>query len=115
MGDMAFGFLGNTATVGGATFLECITYRWDGHFGGDPGTGYRSKEEIETWKQKCPIKRLKEKLIQEGNLTELEFEKRSSAVYAELDEVAKPAEAVPLPKKEVDLGSVYAVTEVADG
>ncbi len=36
---------------GGATFLECITYRWDGHFGGDPGTGYRSKEEIEAWKQ----------------------------------------------------------------
>lgn len=33
---------------GGATFLECLTYRWDGHFGGDPGTTYRSREEIET-------------------------------------------------------------------
>ena len=33
---------------GGATFLECMTYRWDGHFGGDPGTAYRSKEEIES-------------------------------------------------------------------
>ena len=31
----------------GATFLECVTYRWDGHFGGDPGTAYRTKEEIE--------------------------------------------------------------------
>jgi pyruvate dehydrogenase E1 component alpha subunit len=100
---------------GGATFIECMTYRWDGHFGGDPGTGYRAKEEIETWKQKCPIKRLKEKLIQEGNLTELEFEKMSSAVYAELDEVAKRAEAAPLPKKEVDLSSVYATSEVAHG
>jgi len=29
---------------GGATFLECLTYRWDGHFGGDPGTAYRGVE-----------------------------------------------------------------------
>jgi len=100
---------------GGATFLECITYRWDGHFGGDPGTAYRSKEEIESWKQKCPIKKLKQKLIQEGNLTEREFEQMSSTVYDELNELAKRAEAAPLPKKEVDLSSVYATSEVADG
>ena len=100
---------------GGATFLECITYRWDGHFGGDPGTGYRSKEEIESWKQKCPIKRLSEKLIQEGRLTAQEFQKMNDVVYAELDEVAKRAEAAPLPKKEVDLTSIYASAEVADG
>jgi len=99
---------------GGATFLECLTYRWDGHFGGDPGTGYRSKEEIEAWKQKCPIKRLKDKLIQKGNLTEQEFETMYAAVYAELEEVAKRAEAAPLPKKEVDL-SIYATPEVAHG
>lgn len=100
---------------GGATFLECITYRWDGHFGGDPGTGYRSKEEIEAWKQKCPIKRLKEKLIRQGNLTEQEFKQMSAAVYAELDEVAKRAEAAPLPKKEADLNSIYAPTEAVHG
>ena len=100
---------------GGATFLECLTYRWDGHFGGDPGTGYRSKEEIETWKQKCPIKRLKDKLIQEGNLSEEEFADMSSSVYVELEEIAKRAEAAPLPRKEVDLGSVFAISEVARG
>ena len=100
---------------GGATFLECITYRWDGHFGGDPGTGYRAKEEIESWKQKCPIKRLSEKFIQEGLLTAQEFQKMNDVVYAELDEVAKRAEAAPLPKKEVDLTSIYASAEVADG
>jgi len=98
----------------GATMLECLTYRWDGHFGGDPGTGYRSRDEIEAWKQKCPIKRLKEELIQEGKLTEREFDKMAGDVYAELDEVAKRAEAAPLPKKEVDLSSMYA-TEAAHG
>ena len=99
---------------GGATFLECVTYRWDGHFGGDPGTGYRSKEEIESWKARCPIKRLKERMIGDGALTDQEFEKMSAEVHAELDEVAKRAEASPLPKKEVDLSSIYA-TEAAHG
>ena len=100
---------------GGATFLECITYRWDGHFGGDPGTAYRTKEEIESWKQKCPIKRLKEKLIAEGDLTEVEFQKMSDDVYAHLAAVAARAEAAPLPKKAVDLAAVYAPVEVSDG
>jgi TPP-dependent pyruvate/acetoin dehydrogenase alpha subunit len=100
---------------GGATFLECVTYRWDGHFGGDPGTAYRTKEEIDSWKQKCPIKRLKEKLIAEGDLTEVEFQKMSDNVYADLAAVAARAEAAPLPKKAVDLAAIYAPVEVSDG
>jgi pyruvate dehydrogenase E1 component alpha subunit len=100
---------------GGATLLECVTYRWDGHFGGDPGTAYRSKEEIESWKQKCPIKRLKENLIHARHLSESEFEVMAKNVYADIDEIARRAEAAPLPKKEVDLNSVYAGTEVAHG
>ncbi len=100
---------------GGATFLECMTYRWDGHFGGDPGTAFRTKEEIESWKQRCPIKRLKEKLIAEGHLTEVEFQKMSDEVYADLEAIAKRAEAAPLPKKEVDLASIYAPLEVSHG
>jgi acetoin:2,6-dichlorophenolindophenol oxidoreductase subunit alpha len=98
---------------GGATLLECLTYRWDGHFGGDPGTAYRAREEIEEWKQRCPIKRLKEKLTAEGNLSEAEFEKLSASVYAELDEVAMKAQAAPLPPAEVELDSVFA--EVSHG
>src|SRR5690349_15585562 len=100
---------------GGATFLECITYRWDGHFGGDPGTAYRSKEEIEAWKLKCPIKRLSEKLIEAGQLSAQEFQKLNEAIYADVDAVAKRAEAAPLPKKEVDLRSIFANGEVANG
>jgi len=47
--------------------------------------------------------------------TAQEFQKMNDVVYAELDEVAKRAEAAPLPKKEVDLTSIYASAEVADG
>jgi acetoin:2,6-dichlorophenolindophenol oxidoreductase subunit alpha len=107
--------LAKARSGGGPTWIECLTYRWDGHFGGDPGTGYRSKEEIEAWKQKCPIKRLKEQLIREGRFTEQEFTRMAETVYAELEAVAKRAEAAPLPKKEVDLNSVYATSEGAHG
>lgn len=99
----------------GATFLECLTYRWDGHFGGDPGTGYRPKEEIEEWKERCPIKRLKERLIGEGNLTSEEFDRISATVYAEIEQVALKAQAAPLPPKEVEPDSLFAKSEVAHG
>jgi pyruvate dehydrogenase E1 component alpha subunit len=92
----------------GATLLECLTYRWDGHFGGDPGTGYRAREEIDEWKQRCPIRRLKEKLIAEGSLSEAEFEKISASVYAELEEVSAKAQASPLPPSEVEIDGVFA-------
>ena len=99
----------------GATFLECLTYRWDGHFGGDPGTGYRSREELEEWKRRCPIKRLREKLAGEGSLTVEEFGTMSAAAYAKIEEVALKAQAAPLPPKEFDLDSVFAESEVAHG
>jgi acetoin:2,6-dichlorophenolindophenol oxidoreductase subunit alpha len=92
----------------GPTLLECLTYRWDGHFGGDPGTGYRKREEIEEWKRRDPIRRLKEKLSAENQLTEAEFERISAAVYAELDEIAAKAEASPLPAAEVNIDDVFA-------
>jgi pyruvate dehydrogenase E1 component alpha subunit len=100
---------------GGPTFLECMTYRWDGHFGGDPGTGYRSREEIEIWKQRCPIKRLKQQLINARSLSDEEFGGMEAAVYARLADVAERAEAAPLPKKEVDLKAIYASSEVSRG
>ncbi len=35
-------------------FIEALTYRWTGHFLGDKEV-YRTKEEIDRWKKKCPI------------------------------------------------------------
>jgi hypothetical protein len=54
-------------------------------------------------------------LIQGRTLTEQEFDEMSVTVYADLDDIAKRAEAAPLPKKEVDLNSVYAAAEVSHG
>jgi pyruvate dehydrogenase E1 component alpha subunit len=48
---------------GGPTLIEAKTYRFLGHHEGDPGTSYRTKEEVEEWKARCPIKTLREKLL----------------------------------------------------
>jgi TPP-dependent pyruvate/acetoin dehydrogenase alpha subunit len=46
----------------GPYFLECITYRWEGHSRSDPCL-YRPSNEKEEWIEKCPIKRLEADLI----------------------------------------------------
>jgi TPP-dependent pyruvate/acetoin dehydrogenase alpha subunit len=54
-------------------------------------------------------------MIAAGQLTEAECKQMSDDVHAELDEVAKRAEAAPLPKKEVDLSAIFATSEVSHG
>ena len=38
----------------GPSLVECKTYRWEGHYRGDPET-YRSKEEVMEWRRKRPL------------------------------------------------------------
>jgi pyruvate dehydrogenase E1 component alpha subunit len=49
-------------TGGGASFIEAFTYRTTGHYQADPGTSYRTKEEVEEWRAKSPITTYAKKL-----------------------------------------------------
>jgi pyruvate dehydrogenase E1 component alpha subunit len=51
----------------GPTLVECTTYRWRGHSKSDRNL-YRTQEEIEAWKQRDPIARLRERLVATGAL-----------------------------------------------
>jgi len=51
---------------GGPTLIEAKTYRFVGHHEGDPGTSYRTKEEVEEWKARCPIRTLRDKLLKDA-------------------------------------------------
>ena len=48
----------------GPTFLNCITYRYNGHFTNEENRGfnYRSSKEIETWRKKDPLLLIKNEL-----------------------------------------------------
>jgi len=48
----------------GPTLLEFLTYRYAGHSRGDPG-GYRTKEELQKWRELDPIPRCREVLMRQ--------------------------------------------------
>ena len=49
----------------GPTLLECKTYRTRPHAEGMGDFTYRTREEVEEWKARCPIARLKATLLDE--------------------------------------------------
>jgi len=63
----------------GPTLIECQTYRTVGHSRGDAGT-YRPKEEVELWKQRDPIERLRRPPLADGAA-----ENEIAAIEAEAD------------------------------
>jgi acetoin:2,6-dichlorophenolindophenol oxidoreductase subunit alpha len=81
----------------GPTLLECKTYRHRGHTEGDPGTAYRSKEEIAAWKKKDPVPRFEKKLIKQKVMTRKKMDAIKQAIAAELEEGIRFAEESPYP------------------
>lgn len=50
----------------GPVFIEAMTYRTCGHYQNDPGTAYRTKDEVARWALGSPIERLKKLLVDSG-------------------------------------------------
>lgn len=65
----------------GPYLLETVTYRFRGHYGGDPEHTYRTKEEVAAWRKKDPIIRTKAILLEMG------------VSESDLDAITKKAEA----------------------
>ena len=56
----------------GPALLEVATYRISGHSPSDSST-YRTQEEIEAWKEACPIAAYRKKMVEGGIATDEEF------------------------------------------
>lgn len=69
---------------GGPTLMECLTYRWRGHVGPnyDLDKRLRSKEELEHWMARCPIKGLEGLLLNKGIMADSE----KTQLYDEISE-----------------------------
>lgn len=91
----------------GPSFVEAKTYRFSGHHLGDPGTAYRSKEEVEVHRRRDPIKLFREKLVREGLASSAELEAIDGEVAAELEQAVRFARESPLPKPETALEDIY--------
>ncbi|SES92153.1 pyruvate dehydrogenase E1 component alpha subunit [Oceanobacillus limi] len=91
----------------GPTLIEAKTYRWKGHSKSD-AKKYRTREEEKEWRQKDPIKRFKEVLVEAGLLTEEKAEEIRLEVKKEIEDAVKFAEESPMPTADDLLTDVYA-------
>ena len=83
------------------------TYRISGHSKSD-GNLYRTKEEIESWKKKCPIKAFREYLLSNEIATEEELVAIEEGAVKAIDDAEEFAKNSPEPKLEDLLNDVYA-------
>ena len=82
--------------AGGPTFLEIKTYRYKGHSMSDPAK-YRSKEELEEYKEQDPINKVLEVIRTNNWATEEQIEQINEKVMQEVEESVQFAEESPWP------------------
>jgi TPP-dependent pyruvate/acetoin dehydrogenase alpha subunit len=105
--EAALRAVGRARTGGGPTLLECVTYRWRGHFEGDPQP-YRTSNEVEAWKGRDPLKRTEARLRELDLADDAAFASIAEEVRRAVDEAVAFARQAPLPDPESALTDVYA-------
>jgi 2-oxoisovalerate dehydrogenase E1 component len=77
----------------GPTLIECKTYRYLAHTSDDDDRTYRTSQEVEAWRKKDPLQRMKQYVIEQRLLSEREEEELETELKAEIDDAARRAEA----------------------
>jgi pyruvate dehydrogenase E1 component alpha subunit len=80
----------------GPYFLEIRTYRYKGHSVSDPAK-YRTKEEVESYKEKDPIKLIEQAMLEQGITSEVEIQAIKDRIKDEIDDAVEFAENSPYP------------------
>lgn len=90
----------------GPTLLEIKTYRYKGHSMSDPAK-YRTKEEVEEYKEQDPINVTLKTILSKKWATEAEIEAINEKVKKEVEDCVKFAEESPWPADDELLKDVY--------
>ncbi len=99
---------------GGPTLLECKTYRTRAHAEGMGDFTYRTREEVEQWKQRCPIVRLRTAATasplagMDAAAVTVHFDAIEKEVAVLVQEARAFAEASPVPEPNTATQHVYA-------
>lgn len=93
----------------GPSFIECRTYRWRGHVGPawEWNLGIRSREEVEEWMARCPIRALENDLLSSGAVRPEDLEEIRLRIDAEIEDAVTFARESPYPPAETLLRNVY--------
>jgi 2-oxoglutarate dehydrogenase complex dehydrogenase (E1) component-like enzyme len=82
--------------------VEAVTYRFRGHSMADPEE-YRTKDEVEEWRERDPIQAFAKRLQDEGVVSKEQFEELDQKAIETVDEAVRFADESPFP----DLDSLY--------
>ena len=96
---------------GGPTLIECRTYRTRAHAEGMRDAGYRTKEEVASWRERDPIALYRDMLLADGSAIESELASIDAEIKTLVDEAGSFAEASPMPDPATV--SRYVFSEVA--
>jgi pyruvate dehydrogenase E1 component alpha subunit len=92
----------------GSTLIEAITYRLSGHSTSDDPKAYRQENEVEEWRRRDPIARLRRMLSTRGLWTDADQTAAETAAQEEIKEAIAVAEKTPLPAQSSMFEDVYA-------
>jgi TPP-dependent pyruvate/acetoin dehydrogenase alpha subunit len=93
----------------GPTMIEAKTYRFRGHYEGDPQV-YRRSGELEEWMARDPVPGFRAQLLAENICDEVGLVEIEASVQAQLDEAVAFAATSPIPAVEEAMEGVYAET-----
>lgn len=91
----------------GPTLIEALTYRQGAHSTSDDPRAYRSDSEVEEWKKKDPISRLRHYLIDQGHWSDTEDQELEEEIKGEIQSNLKKAEKVGPPSVDTIFEDVF--------
>jgi 2-oxoisovalerate dehydrogenase E1 component len=97
----------------GPTLLECKTYRTRPHAEGMGDFTYRTREDVEAWKARCPIAALSEAIIAQGLATRAELDAVDAEIRQRVLDDRQSAEKNPWPDPASAATHVYATPRAA--
>lgn len=94
----------------GPALLELETYRWREHCGPsyDNDLDYRSGEEFESWRARCPVESLSVRLLERGILKTRDIAQVTREIEAEIEDAVSFAKQSPFPEDDELFTDVYA-------
>jgi pyruvate dehydrogenase E1 component alpha subunit len=90
----------------GPTLLEAKTYRYRGHWEGDPQP-YRTKADIEEWKKKDPIANFERFLLNQKLITSDEIETITEEIAKEINDAIEFGRTSPYADPQICLSTLY--------
>lgn len=90
----------------GPVLLEALTYRWMGHYEGDPQK-YKPEDEATAWKRRDPLAIARERIIERGLASQEQLDEIQARARARIDDAEEFARQSPYPDLEEIWTDVY--------